>query len=105
MSTAREMGQGQGALSRAATRVHEARCDFDRLDHQLVQHLASAESMWFGQGGSAFQSLGQVWSEKQRTIVAALDRFEASLCSTERDNSRTDEAQSAVFARTQQRLR
>ena len=105
MSTAREMGQGQGALSSAATRVHEARSDFDRLDHQLVQHLASAESIWFGQGSSAFQSLGHVWSENQRTIVAALDQFEASLRATERDNTRTDEAQSAAFARTQHRLR
>lgn len=104
MSSAREMGQGLGALSNAAALVHEARCDFDLLDRRLVQHLAEAQSGWGGLGGSAFQSLGQAWSEKQRTIVGALDRFEESLRSTERDNTRTDEEQSSAFARAQQRL-
>jgi uncharacterized protein YukE len=84
--------------------VLEARGDFDLLDLQLVQHLASAQSMWAGQGGAAFQSLGQAWSEKQRTIVGALDGFEESLRATELDNTRTDETQSSAFARTQGRL-
>jgi uncharacterized protein YukE len=104
MSTAREMGQGQGTLSAAAAMVTEARHDFDGLDRELVQHLAAAKTMWGGQGSSAFQALGLAWSEKQREIVGALDRFEESLRSTERDNTRTDDAQSAAFARAHHRL-
>jgi hypothetical protein len=37
-------------------------------------------------------------------IVGALDRFEEALRATERDNTSTDEAQSAAFVRTHQRL-
>jgi uncharacterized protein YukE len=104
MSSSREMGQGRGALSAAAALVSDARRDFDRLDQELLQHLATAQAAWGGRGGSAFQALGAAWSEKQRTIVGALDRFEEGLRSTERDNTSTDEAQSAAFARAQQRL-
>lgn len=104
MSSAREMGQGQGALSGAAALVRDARRDFDVLDRRLVQHLGEAESGWAGRGGSAFQTLGHAWSEKQRAIVGALDRFEESLRATERDNTRTDEAQSSAFVRARTRL-
>jgi uncharacterized protein YukE len=104
MSSAPEMGQGQGTLSRAAEMVAEAKRDFDRLDSSLVRHLDAARARWAGQGGSAFVALGGAWSEKQRTIVGALDQFEASLRATEKDNLATDDAQSATFTRTQQRL-
>ena len=104
MSTAHEMGQGQGTLSAAAVLVAEARQDFGRLDRELTEHLAQARSLWAGQGGSGFQALGLAWSERQRTIVAALDRFEDALRSTERDNTTTDEAQSAAFVQTRHRL-
>jgi uncharacterized protein YukE len=98
------MGQGQGTLSAAGALVAGAREDFDRLDHELVTHLGEARALWGGQGGSAFQALGQAWSERQRTIVNALDRLGEALRSTERDNLGTDELQSAAFARTQLRL-
>lgn len=104
MSASNEMGQGHATLSAAAGRVAEARHDFDRLDHELVQHLEAARAAWSGQGGAAFTSLGQAWSERQRTITGALDGFAASLRSTETDNTATDEAQSAQFARQRQRL-
>ena len=104
MSTAREMGQGQGTLSAAARMVSEAREDYDRLDRELTAHLAQARSFWGGLGGSGFQALGLAWSERQRTIVAALDRFADALGSTERDNTSTDEAQSAAFVQTRRRL-
>ncbi|HET9842797.1 MAG TPA: hypothetical protein VFQ01_12405 [Nocardioides sp.] len=104
MSSAREMGQGQGALSAAAALVSEARHDFDRLDRELVQHLAAAKAAWGGCGSSAFQALGLAWAERQRTIVGALEGFADGLRSTERDNTRTDETQSDAFARTQHRL-
>lgn len=104
MSPTNEMGQGRGALSAAAGRVAEARQDFDHLDHELLQHLDAARARWSGAGGAAFHALGLAWSEKQRTITAALSDFEASLRATEQDNTRTDEIQSAAFSRAQQRL-
>jgi ESAT-6 family protein len=104
MSPAPEMGQAQGALSSAAMRLQETRCDLDRLGARMVDHLASAQRVWGGQGSAAFQALGLAWSERQRTIVSALDRFEESLRATERDNTQTDESQSSAFARTQRRL-
>ena len=104
MSSAPEMGQGEKALSAAAALVSEARHDFDQLDRELVEHLAVARTAWGGRGGSAFQVLGLAWSEKQRTIVAALDRFAEGLSATERDNTNTDEGQSDAFARARHRL-
>ena len=99
-----EMGQGHGTLSAAASMVADAKRDFDRLNHQLVHHLDSARAGWFGQGGTAFNSLGHAWAEKQRTITDALDQFEASLRSTELDNTSTDDTQSSAFGRNRQRL-
>lgn len=104
MTSAPLMGQGAGALSAAAGLVAGARQDLDRLDRELVAHLDEALAAWSGRGGSAFHALGCAWSERQRTIVSALDRFEASLRSTETDNVHTDEVQSAAFARHQGRL-
>jgi uncharacterized protein YukE len=104
MSSAPEMGQGRGTLSLAAGMVTHARGDFDRLDGELVQHIEAAQATWAGQGGSAFTALGRAWAEKQRTIVSALDHFEASLRATEKDNLTTDDTQSAALTRQQQRL-
>jgi uncharacterized protein YukE len=99
-----EMGQGQGALSAAAALVADAKGDFDRLDDELVRHIEAARARWVGAGGAAFVALGTAWADKQRTIVAALQQFEASLRATERDNLATDDAQSAAFARQHRRL-
>jgi WXG100 family type VII secretion target len=104
MGSTNEMGQGRATLSLAAGKVADARHDFDRLNGELVQHLDAARAMWTGQGGTAFTALGRAWSERQRTITGALDGFEGALRSTESDNTGTDEAQSAVFTRNQQRL-
>jgi uncharacterized protein YukE len=99
-----EMGQGLGTLSTAAGMVADAKHDFDRLNNELVQHLDATRTAWAGQGAQAYKALGHAWSEKQRTIVGALTRFELSLRSTEKDNIRTDDDQSSAFARTHQRL-
>lgn len=104
MTPTNEMGQGEGTLSAAAARVAGARHDFDRLDSELVQHLDAARASWTGQGGTAFTTLALAWSDRQRTITGALDGFADSLRSTEADNTDTDAAQSATFARTRQRL-
>jgi uncharacterized protein YukE len=99
-----EMGQGQGTLSTAAGMVADAKHDFDRLNNELVQHIEAAKTKWAGQGGTAFNSLGHAWSEKQRTITNALNQFEASLRGTEKDNTTTDDTQSSTLTRTHQRL-
>jgi uncharacterized protein YukE len=104
MASTPEMGQGHGTLSAAAVMVAVARQDLDRLDRELVQHLAEARSVWAGTGSSAFQALGHAWAERQRTIVGALDHVEEALRSTERDNTDTDENESVAFARARQRL-
>ena len=104
MSSSNEMGQGHGSLSAAAAMVAAAKHDFDRLNATLVHHLDAASSTWSGRGSTAFVALGLAWSERQRDIVGALEGFEASLRATERDNTATDEAQSAAFGRVQRRL-
>ena len=103
MST-HEMGQGEGTLSRAASMVAEARGDFDRLARELDGRIQGMRGQWVGAGGTAFFHLHQAWTERQTRIVAALDGFEASLISTERDNLATDEAQMAAYQRTTARL-
>lgn len=104
MSPAPEMGQGHRALSTAAALVAEARRDFERLDTELVEHIDSARSRWVGHGGSAFAAVGLAWSARQHTILAALDGFADALRATERDNTATDDAQSAALAQWQRRL-
>jgi uncharacterized protein YukE len=98
------MGQGRGALSRAAVLVGEARRDLDRLTREVTAHVDAAQAQWCGQGGAAFVALGLAWSERQAVIVSALDGFEASLRATEHDNLATDAAQAADLGRTRQRL-
>ena len=46
----------------------------------------------------------QAWTEKQRVITNALNEFEASLTSTEKDNVNTDETQSSNYNRVAGRL-
>jgi uncharacterized protein YukE len=104
MALAREMGQAHGVLSAAAVLVEEARNDLDSLDRRLTEQLAATASCWGGRGSTAFVALGRAWGERQRTIVAALAALEQSLRGTERDNTTTDETQSAAFTRAQQRL-
>jgi len=101
---ANEMGQGEGTLTRAAGLVADAKADFDRLSGKLEGQIQGLQGKWAGQGGQAFFALHQAWTEKQQVIVGALNEFEASLTSTEKDNISTDEAQSANYHRTAGRL-
>lgn len=102
--SSQQMGQAQGVLSAAARAVAEARLDLDRLDTELVRHLDEARTRWSGQGAAAFWALGLAWSDRQRTIVGALDGFAAALRSTEQLNTATDDAQAAAFGRARGRL-
>lgn len=99
-----EMGQGEGTLSRAAGMVAEARADFDRLSNKLEGQIQGLQGRWVGAGGSAFFQLHQAWTEKQRVIVSALNEFEQSLTSTERDNVNTDDTQMSNYNRNASRL-
>jgi ESAT-6 family protein len=104
MSGAAEMGQGEGTLTRAAGLVAEAKQDFDGLSKALDGQIAGVQGKWAGAGGTAFFALHQAWNEKQRIITTALNDFEASLTSTEKDNVSTDETQSSNYSRVAGRL-
>lgn len=101
---ANEMGQGEGTLTKAAGLVADAKQDFDRLSGKLDGQIRGLQGKWAGAGGQAFFTLHQAWTEKQKVIVNALNEFEGSLTSTEKDNISTDEAQSANYTRTAGRL-
>jgi WXG100 family type VII secretion target len=102
--SAAEMGQGEGTLTKAAGLVSDAKADFDRLSMKLDGQIQGLQGKWAGAGGTAFFTLHQAWTEKQKVIVGALNEFEASLTSTEKDNISTDDAQSANYNRTAGRL-
>lgn len=104
MPNAPEYGQATGALTRAAGLVSDAKADFNTISARLTDQISGVQSQWGGQGASAFFVLHQAWTEKQRTIVSALDDFSNSLTSTERDNTNTDETQGSSFARLNGRL-
>jgi len=104
MTTPNEMKAGDRTLSRAAGMVATAKSDFDRLSATLSDTILGYQTKWQGQGGRAFFTLHQAWSDKQTRIVRALNEFEAALISTERDNINTDQAQSDNMARTHSRL-
>ena len=99
-----EMGQGERTLTRAAGLVADARQDFEGLSKALEGQIAGLQGKWAGAGGTAFFSLHQAWTEKQRVITNALNDFEASLTSTEKDNLNTDETQSSNYNRYAGRL-
>ena len=92
-STSNEMLAGDGVLSRAAEMVATARADLTRDAASLETRIDGLRGRWQGAGGQAFFALHRAWTDKQRVVVAALDRFEQSLRSTERDNVSTDETQ------------
>ena len=102
--SASEMGQGEGTLGRGAGLVTVAKVDLDRISSRLDAQIQGLRGRWQGAGATAFFTLHQTWTDKQRTIVQALDFFERALIDTERDNVATDEAQSAAYARTTSRL-
>ncbi len=103
-NTAPEMGQGEKTLSRAAGLVADAKADFDGFSRRLDAQIAGLQGRWAGSGATAFFALHRAWTEKQEVITRALNGFEASLGSTERDNVATDDAQSGLYHRTAARL-
>jgi WXG100 family type VII secretion target len=99
-----EMGQGERTLSRAAGLVTQAKQDFDALSKALDGQISGLQGKWAGAGGTAFFGLHQAWTEKQTVITNALNDFEASLTSTERDNMSTDDTQSSNYNKVAGRL-
>ena len=102
--SAAEMGQGEGTLSKGAGLVADAKVDFDRISNKLDGQIQGLRGRWQGAGGTAFFTLHQAWTEKQKVIVGALNEFEASLTSTERDNVNTDQTQSDYMNKNHSRL-
>jgi WXG100 family type VII secretion target len=103
-NTAPEMGQGEKTLTRAAGLVADAKTDFDGFSRRLDAQIAGLQGRWAGSGATAFFALHLAWTEKQAVITRALNEFEASLVSTERDNVATDDAQSALYQHAAGRL-
>ncbi len=103
-SNSNEMLAGEQTLSRAAGMVSAARADFTRDAANLENQINGMRGRWQGAGGQAFFALHQAWTEKQRVIVSALDEFENSLRSTERDNVSTDETQQSAHVNLAGRL-
>ncbi len=99
-----EFGQGDGTLTRAAGLVIDARSDFTGFSARLDGQIAGIHGRWGGRGAQAFFLLHQAWTERQRTIVGALDDFAGSLTSTEQDNTATDDAVGADHSRLRGRL-
>lgn len=103
-NNAPEMGQGEKTLTKAAGMVSDAKKDFDGFSRKLDGQISGLRGKWAGAGGQAFFTLHQAWTEKQGVITKALNEFESSLQTTEKDNINTDEAQSANYNRTAGRL-
>ncbi len=99
-----EMKAGDQTLSRAANMVNTAHGDFNKLAQALSDNLLAQQGKWQGQGGKAFTNLHQAWKEKQDKIVNALNQFESSLQSTEKDNINTDQSQSDYMNKNVDRL-
>lgn len=99
-----DYGMGEDTLVKAADMVRNAKADFDRLAGQLEGQIQGLQGRWAGQGGRAFFQVHQAWSEKQRIVVKALDDFEQSLVSTDKDAKATDEASSSSMANINSRL-
>jgi len=98
------LAQADGALTRAARLVADARTDLDGIAGRLAAQLADTERQWRGAGATSFFAMHAAWDAKHRQIVAVLSDFEQALLTTEADNLRTDETQSATYARTQSAL-
>ena len=99
-----DYGQGEGTLSAAMGHVAAARSDFTGLAAQLEARIEGQMGHWEGGGARSFFALHRAWTDRQRAIVGALDRFADALRSTEADNVATDDAQSAAMVRLQGRL-
>ena len=97
MSNSAEYGQEYGVLTRAAGMVADARTDFLGYSNRLSGQISAVQGKWGGAGATAFFTLHQAWTEKQKVIVDALNEFESSLTATERDNVDVDEQQSAGY--------
>ena len=70
-----EMRTGDRTLSRAAGLVTKAKSDFDRLCRDALRpDRRHARASGQGQGGTAFFTLHQAWTEKQNRIVRRAQR-------------------------------
>lgn len=93
-----------GALASARKFTGSAREDLLSQAQTLYSNVSAQEGGWKGQGGSAFFTLQENWFLKQKKVISILEHFEASLHSTDQDNTSTDSAQQARAAKLNDRL-
>ncbi|MGQ0631839.1 MAG: WXG100 family type VII secretion target [Sporichthyaceae bacterium] len=99
-----EISKQDQALTRGAQMVAEAKQDLDAQLKALGGKLANIGGQWTGVGATSFNSAMQKWNEQARTIINALDTFEASLKSAENTYTNVDSEQQAAFAKLSGRL-
>ncbi|MEJ7833887.1 MAG: WXG100 family type VII secretion target [Nocardioides sp.] len=99
-----DYGSGQETLVKASGMVQEAKSDFTRISSKLSDQISGVQGKWGGQGASAFFSLHQAWTEKQKIIVSALDEFSNALTVTDKEAKGNDETQSSNYSKLTGRL-
>jgi len=91
-------GQGiqivDGGLTHIGDRINTAQAEFKKLSAMLSSQLEHMPQKWQGAGGIAFGKLHVEWQTRQAEITKALQLFEDSLSSTQKDASVNDETQS-----------
>lgn len=85
-----EFGHAEGALKQIADRVIQAKQEFHQHSQTLDGQIAELRGKWNGAGGQAFTTLHLAWTEKQKVVATALDKFHAALTETEADNVAVD---------------
>ncbi|WP_370288590.1 WXG100 family type VII secretion target [Nocardioides sp.] len=90
-SSSNEFGHAEGALKQIAERITQAKDEFNRHSATLDGQIQGLRGKWEGDGGRAFMTLHNAWTEKHKTITLALDKFHASLTETEADNVSVDQ--------------
>lgn len=95
---AETIGVITGSLDRAAALVGATRAELLGLGGRLTARLAESQTGWRGSGARSFAAFHLTWSERHRSIVAALDGFESALRASEAINQRTDAEQAQAYA-------
>ena len=72
----RRWARAKGRSARERDWWPMAKVDLDRISSRLDGQIQGLRGRWQGAGGTAFFTLHQAWTDKQRIIVQALDAFE-----------------------------
>ena len=103
MSTNR-VGFGDGTIRTTEQLMAGARGELRRLSSELQTEIGQLQGRFGGQAAVALGNLNAAWDEKHSRIVSTLERFEASLSTTEKTMTANDEESSAALATIQARM-